>query len=560
MSDTPDQPAIKASAFRVHQHATPEKDSRPNILLLMTDQQRIDTIRAAGYDFIHSPTLDRLANEGCLYSNAYSPNPICLAARHNMITGLPARFHGFPDNMQGAVTRTDLPTLPRILSDNGYETHAIGKMHFIPSRRHNGLDRLELMDEVPQFREQDDYALYLQRVGLGNVQHIHGVRHLLYMLPQRSLIPEEHHGTKWVADRGIEYLQANRGRHPFFLWLSWIAPHPPFDVPERYADLYKDADLPEPIVANTPTSALSEESKLLGDLPTPAYVRRMRELYYASASFVDEQIGRVLDTLDETGLADNTLVLFLSDHGELLGDHDLFQKWLPYDSCARIPFIMRFPGRVEPGAVDDSFVDLNDVLPTVLDATGLDYPAAHSLPGESLLSPVRGKDRRWQYMEYSFDNRRWISIRNQRYKYNYYYGGGCEELFDLVADPGEVTNLLAAGTPGELSDVRIEMRTKLTEYEAEWGLEGYVRDGELLAGPPYEPHPQRNEAFPRFPDQIMDPNEKAGMNELFDEVLEAVAREPIVHLRDLDIVAWQAKGGFSDEQIVQLLASDDQRH
>jgi len=163
-------------------------------------------------------------------------------------------------------------------------------------------------------------------------------------------------------------------------------------------------------------------------------------------------------------------------------------------------------------------------------------------------------------MEYSFDNRRWISIRNQRYKYNYYYGGGWEELFDLAADPGETTDLLAAGVPDELAEIRAELRAKLTEYEARWGLEGYVSDGELLAGPPYEPHPQRNEAFPRFPAQIMDPAEKTAMNDLFDEVLAAAAREPVVHLRDLDIAAWQAKGGFSDEQIEALLQADDRRH
>ena len=470
---------IRASRFRVHSLPKPKQDERPNILLLMTDQQRIDTIRAAGYDYMHTPALDRLVDEGCLYRNAYSPNPICLAARHNMLTGLPARHHGFPDNMQGVQTRADLPMLPRILSDNGYETHAIGKMHFVPPHRHNGLDRLELMEEVPRYREEDDYALYLKSVGLGHIRHIHGVRHLLYMLPQRSLIPEEHHGTKWVADRGIDFLQANRGRHPFFLWLSWIAPHPPFDVPDRFAELYREADLPAPIQSLTPTSALSQESKPLGDLPSADYVQRMREVYYGAVSHVDEQVGRVLDALDETGLTENTLVLFLSDHGELLGDHDLFQKWLPYDSCARIPLLMRYPGHVEAGSSNDGFTDLNDILPTVLDATGIPYPGAETLPGESLLTDSGEKERDWQYMEYSFDNRRWISIRNRRYKYNYYYGGGYEELFDLETDPHETKNLLWDGIPGGLADIRLELRQKLIEYESRWGLEGYVRDGEL---------------------------------------------------------------------------------
>lgn len=551
---------IAASGFQAHALPRPQQDGRPNILLLTTDQQRHDTLGAAGFSYMRTPNLDRLAGEGSLYTHACTPVPICLAARHNLLTGLSPRFHGFPDNMHRAVTRADLPTLPRILADAGYETRAIGKMHFIPPRRHNGFDRMELMEELPWYREQDDYALYLKSVGLGHVQHIHGVRHLLYMLPQRSLIPEEHHGTKWVADRGIDFLQTNRGRQPFFLWLSWIAPHPPFDIPDRWADAYAGASLPDPCVAKSPTSALAEENRMLGDLPTPEYVRRMREVYCAAISHVDEQIGRVLAALDETGLADNTLVIFTSDHGELLGDYGLYQKWLPYDAAIRVPLIVRFPGRVEPGSLSDSFVDLNDILPTVLDATAVDYPGDLSLSGESLFASQPVKDRSAQFTEYSFENRRWISIRTNRYKYNYYYGGAREELFDLTSDPHETVNLLAEGVAPDVAELRDDLRRRLVEHEARWGLAGYVQDGELLRGPPYEPHPQRNEAFPRFPGQIMDEKEREGMNDLLAEVLMAVAHEPVVKLRELDIGAWQAKGGFTDDQIAAFLACDDARH
>ncbi len=551
---------IPASGFLAHALPRPTRDRRPNILLLTTDQQRHDTLGAGGHDFMQTPNLDRLAGEGTRYTQAYTPVPICLAARHSLLTGLPPRAHGFPDNMHQAVTRADLPTLPRLLSDAGYESRAIGKMHFIPARRHNGFDRMELMEELPWYREQDDYALYLQSVGLGHIQHIHGVRHLLYMLPQQSLIPEAHHGTKWVADRGMEFLRTNRGRQPFFLWLSWIAPHPPFDVPARWADAYADAEVPAPVVAQTPTSALAEENRLLGDLPGPAYVRRMREAYFASISFVDEQIGRVLEMLETTGLADNTLVLFTSDHGELLGDYGLYQKWLPYDACTRVPFIMRFPGRVEGGAVRDEFIDLMDILPTALDAAEVAHPQPEALPGASLLTTEPARARTAQFTEYSFDNRRWISLRTADYKYNYYYGGGAEELFDLRRDPEETTNLLAQGVPEKWATVRAALRRRLTEHEQQWGLPGYVADGELLSGPPYVPHPQRNEAFPRFPSQIMEPAARAGMNDLFDEVLAAVAEEPIVRLRELDVAAWQANGDFSDEEIATLLARDDARH
>jgi len=226
---------------------------------------------------------------------------------------------------------------------------------------------MELMTEVPAYREEDDYAMYLKQVGLGHIQNVHGVRNLLSMVPQRSLIPEEHHGTKWVADRAIDFLETNRGRRPFLLKASWIAPHPPFDVVNEFAELYRDQELPAERSGTTPISALARENMLLGDLPNASYLRRMKELYFGSISHVDFHLGRILDTLEDTGLADNTVVLFTSDHGEMLGDYDL--------------------------------------------------------PGGSLLRPAGSREREFQYMEYSAGSRSWISLRSSRYKHNYYYGG-----------------------------------------------------------------------------------------------------------------------------------------
>ena len=547
---------IAKHSSRAHKFHVPQRVERPNILIMMTDQQRFDTIAAAGYGFMHTPNLDRLVAEGCLYTHTYTPNPICLAARHNLLTGLPARYHGFPDNMHTAITKAKIPTLPRILSDNGYESRAIGKMHFRPARRHNGFDKRELMEELPNTREEDEYAMYLKSIGLGHFQNIHGVRNLLYMLPQRSLIPSEHHGTRWVGDRSVEFIRTNQGRQPFFLLTSWIAPHPPFDVTDEYADLYKDVDLPMPHVSQTPLAALTQENAMLGDLPNEAYVRRMREVYFAAISMVDEQVGRILDTLAEVGQLDNTFVIFTSDHGEFLGDYGLSQKWNPYDVCSRVPLIARYPKRVASGTTVSDFVDLNDILPTALDVAGLSYPGDVSLPGESLLVENGQKDRSWQYLEYSFNNRRWISIRNHQYKYNYYYGGGSEQLFDMQNDPHETLNLLHGTPSASATTVALALRQKLTEYEREWGLEGYVDENGLKAGVPYEPHPQRNEAFPRFPLKLTDPAEKAAMNGFIDEIATAVAKEPIVKISELDYKAWQEKLNIPQEELERLLAMD----
>lgn len=513
---------------------------KPNILLITTDQQRYDTIRAMGYDFMVTPNLDRLAAEGCRYPNAYSCNPVCMAARHNIITGLPARYHGFDDNYfeeNPKVIPYDLPTFPQILSDSGYDTAAVGKMHFQPCRRHNGFTKMELMEEIPRNLDDDEYAKYLKENGYGDVQSIHGVRHLLYMLPQRSLIDEAHHGSSWVSERSIHYLKENAGKRPFFLWASFIAPHPPFDVPDGWADLYKGKELPPLKASKTPVSTAAEGKKCIADYPEERYLQRARELYYASISFVDYNIGKILDYLKETGEYDNTLILFTSDHGEMLGDYGTFQKMLPYDSASRIPFIARYPKKLDAGSIDGRFVDLNDLLPTFLDIAGAVYPRPEILPGESIFIKGGKKERSVQYVEYGHENKRWICLRNKRYKYNYYYGGGREELFDMEQDPDETTNLLYGNPGSEILAVKEDLRFLLTEYEKRCGLEGYVQDGRFAEFEEGTPGFYRENNPPIFPGK-----QDGEYISLEEEVRRAAAKEHVVNLEELDVSYFTKRG------------------
>jgi len=517
---------------------------RPNILLLFTDQQRYDTIAACGYDHMITPNMDRLVREGCHFANAHTPNPVCIPTRHNILTGLPAKYHGYPENLAHPFDR-DLPTLPRILANAGYNTRAIGKMHFRPPRRHHGFDKMELMEEIPPFRQDDEYAMYLKEVGYGHVQNIHGVRNILYMLPQRSLLPEEHHGSTWVGDRSVRYIRENAGRRPFFLWSSWIAPHPPFDVPGTFSDLYRDRDLPAPLRSATPVSVLAESTARHANFPAErrgAYLRRMRELYFGAVSLVDKNVGKILDALEETGELDNTLVLLTSDHGEMLGDHGCFQKGLPYNSASRIPFVVRYPERVGPGCAREEFVDLNDILPTILDVAGCEYPGAQELAGGSVFRD--DKDRTHQYIEYGRDRLRWVSIRDDRCKYTYYYAGAREELFDLDNDPHETTNLLFDETTrdAEVEDKRKALRRALLRYEARWGLDGCVADGDFIRLPPMDRLKGRDPQRPRFPANIVDERERSEVNDYCDELIAVVRDEPIVKLHELDLEGWRRNG------------------
>ena len=522
---------------------------KPNILLITTDQQRYDTIAAMGYDFMVTPNLDRLAAEGCCYPNAYSSNPVCMAARHNIVTGLTARHHGFDDNYfeeNPKVIPYNLPTFPQLLSDAGYDTIAVGKMHFQPCRRHNGFTKMELMEEIPRNLEDDEYAMYLRDHGFGDIQSIHGVRHLLYMLPQRSLVDEEHHGSSWVAERSIHHLRENGGKRPFFLWSSFIAPHPPFDVPDEWADLYKGKELPPLNVSRTPISELAEQKKCIADYPNGAYLQRARELYYASISFVDYNIGKIIQELKDIGEYDNTLILFTSDHGEMLGDCGTFQKMLAYDGSARIPFIARYPEKLRAGSVDRRFVDLNDLLPTFLDIAGVAYPDPDMLPGESIFIMDGKKDRSVQYVENGRGSKRWVSLRDRRYKYNYYYGGGLEELFDMEQDPGETTNLLYENPGPEALVEKERLKAQLIDYEKRYGLEGCVVDGRFAVFEKPRRFFYRENNPPMFPGK-----QDREYVSLEEEVRRALRKEPVVKLEELDVRYFEEKGTIDGGKLLK---------
>lgn len=522
---------------------------RPNILLITTDQQRYDTIHGMGYDFMVTPNLDQLVSEGCCYPNAYSSNPVCMAARHNIITGLSAKYHGFDDNYfedDPKVMPYDLPTMPQLLSDNGYDTIAIGKMHFQPCRRNNGFTKMELMEEIPRNLEDDEYAMYLKAHGYDDLQSLHGVRHLLYMLPQRSLVDEKHHGSAWVAERSIHHLKENGGNRPFFMWSSFIAPHPPFDVPEEWADLYKGKTFPPLKESKTPISELAEWKKYIADYPNESYLQRARELYYASISFVDYNIGKIIQQLKDLGEYENTLIIFTSDHGEVLGDYGTFQKMLPYDVSARIPFLIRYPKKLAAGSQDRRFVDLNDILPTVLDIAGVDYPKPELLPGESIFINNGWKDRTIQYVEHSHGKLRWISLRNRQYKYTYYYGGGHEELFDMEKDPDETTNLLYQNPNEQILKIKEWLKEQLLAYETRYGLDGYVKDGHFIELEEFKSFFYRENNPPMFPKK----QEHVYMT-LEEEVNRAVAHETDVHLEELDIQFFEDKGVLKRKRLLK---------
>ena len=486
--------ALFGGAASANQGARPQPPGArlPNIVLLMADQFRFDGFAASGSKHMRTPHLDRLAREGCIFSTAHSPTPVSMAARHSLITGLTSQYHGQTGNIEQPIKDYRLPTLPRVLRQLGYATGAVGKMHFYPRREHHGFDEMHLMEELPDYREEDAYLRFLQQHGKGEVRHIHGVRPLLYHCPQRALVPEELHGSSFVATRAIEFIRENRSR-PFFLFASWIHPHPPFNIPETFRNHYRDVDVPKPIPRTRHFPFVESPSPWCGDNDSWEVLRRIRESYYSAISLVDKNVGRVLDYLDSASLAQNTLVIFTSDHGEMLADRGFYQKALPYDSAARIPLIVRCPGRIAPGTKRGCYADLLDIFPTMLDLTG--HTGKIQLLGNSLFDLYSGaRNKQYQFCDWSNGRARWVMVRDQRYKYVYWYNGGTEELYDMQNDPRELRDLIRLGEAPK--GTRDELRRTCIQLEAERGPEGKIKNGDFTLFPAAQFHP---EMFGKFP-------------------------------------------------------------
>jgi arylsulfatase A-like enzyme len=409
--------------------------------------------------------------------------PTCTPARSGLLSGLAPWNHGML-RMAGGIAQRYPVEMPRALRDAGYYTTAIGKLHYTVQRNLHGYQQALLDEsgrvETPDFRS--DYrswfwsqAPHLDPDATGLGWNDYDARP--YALPERL------HPTAWIGETAARWLEGYNRPQPFFLKVSFERPHSPYDPPERFWRRYQDGNLPPAVVA--PWAAKyaqpsgKESDAWRGDFGA-AQVRRSRQGYYGSVEFVDEQIGRVLDALDRRGLTGETLIVFLSDHGDMLGDHHLWRKSYAYDASARVPFLMRLPDGPR-GAVRSEMIELRDVLPTFLEAAAA--PSSVPLDGRSLLPVVTGKStgwRPWLDLEhgicYSPDNH-WNALADHRYKYIFHARDASEQLFDLSADPHEIRDL--SGDPAAEPIVR-QWRARMVDHLAPRG-EHWVKAGKLIA-------------------------------------------------------------------------------
>jgi arylsulfatase A-like enzyme len=391
-------------------------------------------------------------------------------------------------------THLEGPTLPGVLADNGYHCHLSGKLHLWPLRKLYGFHSMDLADGPGDQGniQTNDHSRYLARHGhyFEDAGRAHGITGNSWHARPWHL-PEDTHPTYWCVSQAIEFLERRDPTRPFFLNVGIFHPHPPCTPPEFYYNRYINMDLPAPVEAEW--SRIYERAR--HDFPLDmcgtsrlkipdAAMRQLRAAYFASIAYIDDQIQRLLQNIP-----DDTLIIFTSDHGEMLGDHQYFGKIVPYEPSARIPLIMRFPESMglPKGQVIDEPVELMDLMPTMLDAAGMDIP--DSVDGESLVGLLRGESLDREYIHGECARVPGMGsgmqyLTNGREKYVWWPGQGEEQLFDLAQDPAETRDI---SDDYVLRD-RVELWRKRLAHELEGRPEGFVKEGVLqkLDGPtPY---------------------------------------------------------------------------
>jgi arylsulfatase A-like enzyme len=455
---------------------------RPNLLLLMTDQHRFDCLSCVGSDHpVHTPFLDDLAAGGTRFTNAYSACPVCVPARRTLMTGTRPSTHGL---LMNGWCDLPFPTLPQVLHDVGYQTHLVGKLHFKPGRARFGFESTDWADGPWHHGSTDDfdndYFRFLADHGISRREAIaHGMTPNGH--PARPWhLDERFHFSNWAADRSLEFLERRDPTCPFFLKMSLIHPHQPLTPPAGYLEKYlrPEVEIPPPVVGDWARADTTHRSVDEWRIDLPAQqMRYMRAAYYATIEHLDHQFGRVLRSIPK-----NTVVIFCSDHGEMLGDHRWMRKRTPYDGSAHVPLIVNTPGG-PGGQTCEKPVELMDVMPTFLDAAGVAAP--ETVEGRTLLPLCHGEPVEWRDhlhgecaqipktgsgMQYLTDGRR---------KYVYWPGTGAELFFDLDIDPDERHDL-ATSRPDEVKPWRQKLVDQLADRP-----EGFVKDGKLqvLGGP-----------------------------------------------------------------------------
>lgn len=450
-----------------------DPSQQPNILFILTDDHAVRGLSCYGGELMETPNLDRISDEGMRFDNCFVTNSLCAPSRASMLTGKYSHEHGVTENIFGDKEPFDNSqmTFPKRLQEEGYTTLQVGKWHLESDP--TGFDYWKRLPNQGRYND----PLFLEKTEDGNE-------------PKR--IREEGYVTDIITRDTIETIEQHRDDGPFCM-LSWHkAPHRGWIPDEEHEDLLSGAPLPPPATFNddyfSRASPATHARMSIENMPDWEdeqpddlsemerrhwnYQRYMKDYLRTVAAF-DQEIGRLLDYLDEAGLTEDTLVVYATDNGMFIGEHGYYDKRFMYEESIRIPLLMRYPPMIEEGTTEERVVRNIDFAPTFLDLAGADIP--DGVQGRSLRPLLEGREQAdwdeplyYHYYEYPGPHyvRPHYGIRTERYKLIYYYTVEEWELFDLQRDPHELQNVMS--TP-RYSDVTQRLKAQLRDLRERYG-------------------------------------------------------------------------------------------
>ena len=447
---------------------------KPNVLLIMTDQHRADLMTCAGRDLVPTPSIDRIAERGVRFENAYCPYPVCVASRMSLLTGLYSHSTGAIDNEDRLDWR--YRTMAHHFGANGFLTGLIGKMHFLDAHNHGFEYYLSIDDWLmylgPKVKHYaDEIANHPLSANFFKTVHDHGaglpdvidlwdgsnfwvdnVEQYPLDTVASKLEPEDHLDS-FIARESIKFMERYHDQ-PFLLVTSFMKPHTPFFPPREWAERYPIDDVELPAIGDISTYPPHLQHRIEQFRKQPDHGKRChRSGYLGNLAFVDTCVGQVVDALDELGLADNTILVYTSDHGEMDGDHGLYQKFCLFEPAARVPLIVSYPPSIPQDKVTTALTEYFGLYPTLVDLAGIPAPESTTLTGfdgaaaqmdaTSFADVLHDPDLSGSpaaFCEYALRTQLpQYLIRTARYKLVYNHGS-THELYDLEADPGEEVN------------------------------------------------------------------------------------------------------------------------
>jgi arylsulfatase len=422
-------------------------DKKPNILLIHTDQQRGDCLGCAGHPVLETPIMDNIAANGTRFSNFYTPCPVCVAARCSMMFGQSPQKHRILSNSKLEIPDS-VPSLPQVLRENGYQTYHVGRdMHQHPPRKRYGFDDMEIIsgDYRNCYGEYEEwFKQHAPKGAADQGQHQGGILHNDWNVYPWQL-PDYMHPTNWTVSRAMRFLERRDNTCPFFLSVGFMAPHPPLQPPNFYLERYLRTGVPDPVVGDWATADWGNNADRVAPYKlvlNEEETLTTRAAYYGLINHVDTQLRRLLNGNTGLTLGQDLIVIFVSDHGEMLGDHYMWRKCRALEPSARVPFIISAPDefKISRNRVIDYPATHADIMPTILGMLELDIP--DTVDGENLyplLSDGEQPEREYIHIEYRGVHQ---GLTDGKYKYIWDIDEDYELFFDLKKDPDECKNLL----------------------------------------------------------------------------------------------------------------------